>query len=84
MINKPSHLLSWIKKNIFWLIMLLLVSIVFYFKNILSYINTQVSIMSNKSYKVVVFDLDETIGSFGELMVLWNCLELIKDKYRGI
>lgn len=34
-----------------------------------------------KINKVVVFDLDETIGSFGELMVLWNCLELIKEKY---
>ena len=37
---------------------------------------------SHKINKVVVFDLDETIGSFGELMVLWNCLELIKDKYK--
>ena len=34
-----------------------------------------------KINKVVVFDLDETIGSFGELMVLWKCLELIKEKY---
>ena len=87
MINKPSHLLSWIKKNIFWLIMLLLVSIVFYFKNILSYINTQVSIMSNKSYKVVVFDLDETLGYFTEISILWDAIEhyyghnLFSDKF---
>jgi hypothetical protein len=34
---------------------------------------------SRKINKVVVFDLDETIGSFGELMNIWNSLEKLKE-----
>ena len=48
--------------------------------------NKPITIIGNyqprKINKVVVFDLDETIGSFGELMVLWNCLECVKEKYQ--
>ena len=49
--------------------------VLFYFKNILFYINTQVSIMTNKTNKVVVFDLDETLGCFNELGIFWDALE---------
>jgi hypothetical protein len=85
--KKVFNMLMWFKKNIFWLLMLVLVPIIFYFKNILSYINTQVSIMSNKPYKVVVFDLDETLGYFTEISIFWDALEhfyghnLFSDKF---
>ena len=36
---------------------------------------------SKKINKVVVFDIDETIGSFGELVTLWNCLDDIKRNF---
>lgn len=36
---------------------------------------------ARKINKVVVLDLDETIGSFGELIVLWDCLEKIKEMF---
>ena len=36
---------------------------------------------SRKINKVVVFDLDETIGSFGELMTIWNSLEKLKEMF---
>ena len=91
MFNKKYYnLLTWIRKNIFWLMMIVLVSIIFYLKNILSYINTQVSnmaIVNNKPYKVVVFDLDETLGYFTEISIFWDALEhfyghnLFSDKF---
>lgn len=37
-----------------------------------------------KLNKVVVFDLDETIGSFRELFILWNCLENIGREHPNI
>ena len=73
----------WFKNHILLLFMLLLiVSILFNFNKILSYINTQVYIMpvnNKKPYKVVVFDLDETLGCFIEISIFWNALE----KYYG-
>jgi len=74
---------NWIKNNILLLLMLLIiVSVLFNFNKILSYINTQVYIMpvnNKKPYKVVVFDLDETLGCFIEISIFWNALE----KYYG-
>ena len=64
---------KWIKKNILLLLMLLLLPVFFYFKNILSYINTQLDEMKNnkgKINKIIVFDLDETLGYFTELSIL--------------
>lgn len=84
MIYKIKQGLKWINNNlrlsnlhlsILWLFILCLVPIFIYFKNILSYINTQVSIMTNKPYKVVVFDLDETLGCFIEVSMFWSALE---------
>lgn len=37
--------------------------------------NDEVYIKNHKINKVIVFDIDETIGSFYELMLLWNCFE---------
>lgn len=78
--DKSIH---WFKNHILLLLMILLiVSVLFYFNKILSYINTQVSIMphnNKKPYKVVVFDLDETLGCFIQISILWNALE----KYYG-
>ena len=72
-------MIHWIEKNIFYILFtLLLAFLFFYFKNILSYINTQVAVMKttyNKPYKVVVFDLDETLGCFIEPSIFWNSLE---------
>ena len=36
---------------------------------------------SKKNKKVIVFDLDETIGSFGELYILWNILQNYGGNY---
>ena len=35
-----------------------------------------------KRNKVIVFDLDETLGSFGEFYYIWTCLEQINTKYK--
>ena len=37
--------------------------------------NDEHYIKSNNIKKVIVFDIDETIGSFFEVMLLWNCFE---------
>jgi hypothetical protein len=85
-----NKIIIFIKRNIFWLLMLFVVSLIFYLKNILSYISTHVSDMSithNKPYKVVVFDLDETLGCFTEISIFWDALEhfyghnLFNDKF---
>lgn len=81
---------KWIKQNILLLLMLLLLPVFFYFKNILSYINTQLDEMKNnkeKINKIIVFDLDETLGYFTELSIFWDALEqfyghnLFDDKF---
>lgn len=83
-------ILIWIKKHIFWILLLIILYVFIYFKNIISYINTHTFIMSsnsNKPYKVVVFDLDETLGCFIEISIFWNALEsfyghnLFTDKF---
>lgn len=45
------------------------------------YTNPHLPDSPKRCNKVIVFDLDETIGSFRELILLWNCLENIKDKF---
>jgi hypothetical protein len=54
------------------------IMVFFYFKKLISYNNTQESNMplkNSKPYKVVAFDLDETLGCFVELSIFWNALE---------
>ena len=68
-------------KYIIILIFLTLLIVLFYFKNILFYINTQVSDMPNKTNKVVVFDLDETLGSFGDLYILWSGITQLHPQF---
>jgi hypothetical protein len=78
--------------HLFIIILLLLIPVLFFFKNILSYVNTQVEEMKlnsikNKQLKIVVFDLDETLGYFTELSIFWDALEqfyghnLFNDKF---
>jgi hypothetical protein len=57
-------------------IVLVLLALFIFFKIIISYINTQASIMTaKKTLKIVVFDLDETLGYFTELGIFWDALE---------
>ena len=57
------------------LLLVLLLLILLYSKNILSYLNTQVYTMKNKTLKIIVFDLDETLGYFTEVSMFWDALE---------
>lgn len=63
--------------NKYTLIMIMvLFLLLLYFKNILSLINTQRIEMSiKKTAKIVVFDLDETLGYFTELSMFWDAIE---------
>lgn len=71
----------WSNYSNIWLFMMLTVALIIFLKIILSYSNTkQPSIMtSKKPLKIVVFDLDETLGYFTELGMFWDALE----KYYG-
>ena len=66
---------------IYFFIFCMMLFIYKYSENILSYLNTQVSriMPPKKSKKIVVFDLDETIGYFTEISIFWDALE----KYYG-
>lgn len=69
-------------QNVIYFILCLMTVVTLFFlvKNILSYINTQSAIMPSKiPLKIVVFDLDETLGYFTELGIFWDALE----KYYG-
>jgi len=66
------------------------IPVLLYSKNILSYINTQLVKMKVKkpsAEKIVVFDLDETLGYFTEISIFWDALEqfyghnLFADKF---
>ena len=81
---------KWVISNIFKLLFLLLITVLIFSKNILSYVNTQLAqmkIKKNKPLKIVVFDLDETIGYFTEISIFWDALEhfyghnLFADKF---
>ena len=77
------HIKKWVVSNIFKLLFLLLIPVLIFSKNILSYINTQLSQMKSAQMKtkkanplkIVVFDLDETIGYFTEISIFWDALE---------
>jgi len=55
----------------------MLIPVLIYSKNILSYLNTELGNMkmNNKPLKIVVFDLDETLGYFTEISMFWDALE---------
>lgn len=82
---------KWIILHLFQLLFLFILFITplyFYFKNILSSLNTQIEIMNKKPpLKIVVFDLDETLGYFTEISIFWDALEnyyghnLTNDKF---
>ena len=74
--------------NIFKILFITLIPVLIFSKNILSYINTQRALMKKtKPLKIVVFDLDETIGYFTEISIFWDALEqfyghnLLNDKF---
>jgi hypothetical protein len=83
----------WILSHMFKLFLfLLLIPALIYSKNILSYLNTQLTQMKlknkkTKPLKIVVFDLDETLGYFTEISMFWDALEhfyghnLFADKF---
>ena len=78
----------WVMANIFKILFIMLIPVLIFSKNILSYINTQRVIMKKtKPLKIVVFDLDETIGYFTEISIFWDALEqfyghnLLNDKF---
>ena len=78
---------------IFLATFLVILPVLFFSKNILSYINTQMKqlklrgIKNGKPLKIVVFDLDETLGYFTEISIFWDALEnfyghnLMPDKF---
>ena len=81
---------KWLILHSFKLLFLLLIPVLIFSKNILSYINTQLVKMKIKKMnplKIVVFDLDETIGYFTEISIFWDALEhfyghnLFSDKF---
>jgi hypothetical protein len=88
------------------ILFVLLIPVLIYSQNILSYVNTQLTEMKaikmkevqmkeaqmkeaqhKKPVKIVVFDLDETIGYFTEISIFWDALEhyyghnLLNDKF---
>jgi hypothetical protein len=71
-----NQLIDWLKKHIFLILLIILFPALLFFTNILSYVNTQLNAMKQqKALKVVVFDLDETLGYFTELSIFWEALE---------
>ena len=81
-----------LKFSFLLLLPIIVLPLLFYFKNILSYINTRVTNMNNKRkmskpLKIVVFDLDETLGYFTQISIFWDALEqfyghnLFSDKF---
>jgi hypothetical protein len=74
--------------NLYLIAAVATVAIIFFIFFIISYINRQRSIMPSKQpLKIVVFDLDETLGYFTELGIFWDALEkfyghnLFSDKF---
>ena len=84
--KKWVYIKSFIMKHIFKILFLLIIPVLFFFKNILSYVNTHMK-MQTKPLKIVVFDLDETLGYFTEISIFWDALEhfyesnLLPDKF---
>lgn len=68
-----------INKYVSFLLIVLLLILIYKRNNISLYINRTLTTMkvikSNKPYKVVVFDLDETLGNFIEISIFWDALE---------
>jgi hypothetical protein len=68
---------------------MMLITLLFFSGKLLSYNNTNMFQMNknNNPLKIVVFDLDETIGYFTEISIFWDALEhfyghnLLNDKF---
>ncbi len=69
---------------LFILILALIIMLIYARNNISLYINRLLVNMKvikcNKPYKVVVFDLDETLGYFTEISIFWDALESFYGK----
>ena len=69
---------------LFILILALIIILIYVRNNISLYINRLLVNMKvikcNKPYKVVVFDLDETLGYFTEISIFWDALESFYGK----
>jgi hypothetical protein len=73
-------IVGWSTNSAIWLYIVLVVAVIIFLKIILSYSNTHtIAMASKKPLKIVVFDLDETLGYFTELGMFWDALE----KYYG-
>lgn len=87
--NLIKKLRKWVLDHIFQILFLTLIPVLIYSKNILSYLNTQrmAQNKSGKPLKIVVFDLDETLGYFTQVSIFWDALEhfyghnLFNDKF---
>ncbi len=79
----------WVMTNILKIIFMMLITLLFFSGKLLSYNNTNMFQMNknNNPLKIVVFDLDETIGYFTEISIFWDALEhfyghnLLNDKF---
>ena len=81
-----KHIKKWVEAQSFKLLFLLLIPVLIYSKNILSYVNTHMTQMksaqikemktkANKPLKIIAFDLDETLGYFTQISIFWDALE---------
>jgi hypothetical protein len=76
--NTITKLKKWVMNNTLKFIFIILIPVLFFFNNILSDLNTQLKNMKHKNtkpLKIVVFDLDETLGYFTEISIFWDALE---------
>lgn len=78
-----------IKPDIILIAVIIFFPLLYFYKNILSYLNIHLysRMPTSKPQKMVVFDLDETLGCFVELGIFWDALEnyyghnLFKEKF---
>jgi len=62
--------------SLFMTVLLISTHVLFSLENKLSINNTTIKMTATKPLKMVVFDMDETLGSFIELAMFWEALEL--------
>jgi len=75
MFNIKKLILKHLSKIVI-LVLLGLLPVYIYSKNILSWLNTHIDRMNHKNpLKIAVFDLDETLGYFTEISIFWDALE---------
>ena len=79
-----KQLKKWVEAQSFKLLFVLLIPVLIYSKNILSYVNTHMTQIkemketktkASKPLKIIAFDLDETLGYFTQISIFWDALE---------